>query len=123
MGFETIATVVGKGKQASISYRRNQRSGIPRLIISIPKVIAADTIGVNDCFRLQLGTGGDKGKARLVRIKGGTPVCIQRGGVTLRFGFVPMLGNSAAEKEEIEIRPIDLGFEFDLPAWFKADED
>ena len=76
----------------------------------------------NQRYALQVGTGADVGKARIEPITaGGVTPSIVKGGVTFRFGYVPMLGSDAAEKEFIEARATKTGFEIDLPPWFKAD--
>lgn len=125
MAFESIVTVPGSSpKRGSISYKRNHRKksgrADPHLIVAIPKAIANGSVQPGDCYQLQLGSGDDAGKARLVKDKYGIIAHVLRGGVTIRFGYVPRLGHDAAEKEEIDVRPLANGeFEFDVPRWFK----
>ena len=47
-----------------------------------------------------------------------------KGGLAFRFGFVPLLGTDAAEKENVNGRVVPNGkdgpvIELDAPAWFK----
>lgn len=115
----------GRIAKASLSYRRNKRAkvkGMPNLVIGIPKDIAAGLVKSGDAFTMLLGDGADKGKAHLVRTDrdDGAVATVLRGSVVLRFGHVPMLGSDAAEKEAIELQPLDggFGFELELPKWF-----
>lgn len=130
MAFEKIETVKGPSKQllASISYRRfgKKLGGQPRLVIGIPKGI------VGDCklkdgmqFALTLGTGSDLGKLRIAGVDaGGAGAKMLKGSVGFHFGFVPMLGTDAADKEFVEAKLLpgkDPVFELIAPPWFKAD--
>jgi hypothetical protein len=133
MPFTVLPTILGKQAAAfktkgSLSYRRlKYKTGAkqrdPKLLISIPKYF---TEGMNikkgDRFVLLVGDGDDSGKARLIRSTNGegSLVAVFSGCVSLRFGFVPMLGHDAAEKEDIDVRRCDNGFEIDLPSWFIA---
>lgn len=95
----------------------------PKLRISIPKHFTEGmTIQKGDRYILMVGDGDDAGKARLVKSANheGTKVQIFSGCVTLRFGYVPMLGHDAADKEDIDVRQVPEGFEIDLPEWFRA---
>jgi hypothetical protein len=130
MPFEPLPTVP-TGKQlvvcGSISYKRNSRSrnnkkSPPRLIICLPTIVNNGAIQKNDRVNLLIGTGSDEGRARLTKAKSeGALAYMMRGGaILLRFGYVPMLGLDAAEREQLEFRANGEGFEFDLPAWFKG---
>ena len=72
-------------------------------------------------FTLSVGTGTDAGKARISpAVKGVVPTHFLHG-LVFRFGYVPMLGTDAAEKEFVAVKAIGKdGFEIDLPPWFKA---
>jgi hypothetical protein len=76
----------------------------------------------NDRVALLIGSGNDSGKARLAKGNGGVAVAhvLRGGGILLRFGYVPMLGADAAEREELDFRAAGENFEFDLPPWFKG---
>lgn len=133
MGFTVLPNIVGwRGygakTQGSISYRRlKYKNGAkqrePRLLITIPRHFTGGmTIQKGDRFTLWIGDGEHSGKARLLRSENGegSRVAIFSGAVSMRFGFVPMLGHDAADKEEIDVRQVEGGFEIDLPEWFAA---
>ncbi len=130
MPFELVATIAKpmKDVQASISYRKNTtkhgRSKNPKLIIGIPKTAMGDFKAKKEqAFSLSLGIGDDAGKARiLATAHGGVLATHLKGGIVFRFGYVPMLGQDAAEKEFVAVKSIGDGFEIDLPAWFKSDK-
>jgi len=131
MPFTVLPTIIGKQPgvcktRGSLSYRRlkyknGNKMRDPKLLISIPKYFTEGmSIKKGDLYVLLVGDGEDAGKARLIKsTKGeGSRVAVFSGCVSLRFGFVPMLGHDAAEKEEIDVRQCDGGFEIDLPQWF-----
>jgi hypothetical protein len=133
MPFTVLPTILGKDgtvakTKGALSYRRlKYKTGAkqrdPRLLISIPKFFTEGmTIKKGDRYELLIGDGADAGKARLIKSENGEGSRVQvfSGCVSLRFGFVPMLGHDAAEKEDIEVRQCDGGFEIDLPKWFQA---
>jgi hypothetical protein len=118
--------------QASISYERRERqtkkgitkAKLPTLLIAIPTTLSGQS--KKEFWMLQLGTGDDAGKARIVGVaKGGKHASKARDSLhamTVDFGYVPMLGEDAAAKEYTAIRKIsDDEFEIDLPIWFKSD--
>ncbi len=138
MPFEYVPTISAPPKDifASISYRRNLtkhgKNRNPKLIIGIPKsVCALFKSSTKDkktppefYYEFHIGTGTDKGKARILKTNPGSVgvrATILKGGMVLRFGYVPMLGSSAAEKDMVEVKTIDDGFEITLPSWFKGD--
>lgn len=135
MPFETLETVSRRlpRSSGSISYRRVRGSKghrpQPRLIISIPKTLAADfKTRDGDTYALLLGSGDDAGKARIRRDAKGTGRCTPlQHTFMFNFGFVPYLGTSAGDREPLQVRAITgkdgSGFEFDLPVWFKPDDD
>jgi hypothetical protein len=131
MGFQVLPTIIGKWglpakTKGSLSYRRlKYKTGAkqrdPRLLISIPRAFTDGmTITKGDRYVLLVGDGDDTGKARLLRSTNGdgSKVQVFSGCVSLRFGFVPMLGHDAAEKEDIDVRQCEGGFEIELPKWF-----
>lgn len=129
MPFEVIATIAKpmKDVQASISYRKNTtktgRSKNPVLIIGIPKTVMGDFKAKKEQpFALSIGKGADAGKARISPATDGVAAKHLKGGLVFRFGYVPMLGSDAAEKEFVPVKYTGGNFELDLPAWFKADE-
>ena len=132
MGFQQLPTIIGKWglpakTKGSVSYRRlKYKTGAkqrdPKLLISIPKYFTEGmTITKGDRYILLIGDDEDEGKARIIKSTNGegSKVQVFSGCVSLRFGFVPMLGHDAAEKEDVEVRLCDGGFEIDLPVWFK----
>lgn len=129
MPFEVVSTVSGRQNetQATISYRKiitkSGRAKLPRLIIGIPAAVVngGGKLKANATFALKVGTGADKGKARILPAPEGVTARLLKGGITFRFGYLPMLGTDQAEREFVEARSIDGGFEIDLPAWFKAE--
>ena len=131
MGFQQLPTIIGRWglpakTKGSLSYRRlKYKTGAkqrdPKLLISIPRYFTEGmTIVKGDRYILMIGDGDDAGKARLLKSDngGGSKVAVFSGCVSLRFGFVPMLGHDAAEKEDVEVRQCEGGFEIDLPQWF-----
>ena len=132
MPFDNLEFIAKAEKDscASISYRRSSSKrggGRPRLVIGLPRAVCdGAVIKPGQLFTLQLGTGDDAGKGRIVPTTSGGVQCkLLKGGAVFRFGFVPMLGTDAAEKEFVAVRQLPKstgGFEVDLPAWFKADD-
>ena len=134
----------------SISYKRSKRkdgpNGKPRLIISIPKAIAGDPLPEDsDRWGLDLGSGEDAGKLRIVPAMVGVKCVLLKWVCVWRFGYVPLLGDEAAEIERCEAKRLNLSsadskpsanpqmygarsadqvvggcFELVLPAWFKG---
>lgn len=134
MPFEQVPTVAKapKATQCSISYMRLTHSDakndrpkrLPRLIIGIPRGILGNFKPNKDkLYELHVGTGKDAGKARIIPGGAGVAPSTLKYCVVFRFGFVPMLGDEIADKEFINGRAIDGGYEIDLPAWFKPIED
>lgn len=129
MPFNAIETVKAPEKltRASISYRKKMnktgRSRQPKLVIGIPKSHTGSFKAKDGAtFALLLGEGKDAGKARIQpTTAGGVAVRMLKGGAVFHFGFVPMLGDDQAEKEFVDVKSVDNGFEIALPAWFKAD--
>lgn len=116
--------------QASISYLRTERKkgpakgGKPRLLIAIPTTLSGVTKKKH--FMLQFGTGKDAGKARISGQNAANKHTVERKDLlhasTFNFGYVPMLGDGAAQKEHVPVRKIsDDEFEIDLPPWFKPE--
>lgn len=133
MPFDVLTTITKTTarRSASISYRRNEtkhgKSKQPRLVIAIPKAMIGGPVEKTDRFVILIGTGKDRGRGRIMRAepdnKGAISPTIFVGGIVFRFGHVPMLGDSAAAKEDMPLRILGDGqWEFDLPAWFKPDE-
>lgn len=133
MPFTVLPTIMGRyglpaKTRGSISYRRlKYKTGAkmkdPKLVINIPKAFTEGmTIVKGDRFVLMVGDGDDTGKAQLIKASNGegSKVQVFAGCVSLRFGYVPMLGHDAAEKEDVDVRQVTGGFEIDLPAWFSA---
>jgi len=133
MGFTILPNILGQNgrtekTKGSLSYRRlKYKTGAkqkdPRLLISIPRSFTQGMkINKGDRYILMIGDGDDAGKARLLKSPNGEGSRVQvfSGCVSLRFGYVPMLGHDAAEKEEIDVRQVEGGFEIDLPQWFSA---
>lgn len=128
MPFDDLEFVAApmKAVQASISYRRigtrNGRSKMPKLIIGLPAaVLTGFKPKESQLFTLQVGSGADAGKARIVPATEGVKAMVRRGGATFRFGYVPMLGDDQAEKEFVAVKATKDGFEIVLPAWFKPE--
>jgi hypothetical protein len=92
----------------------------PCLIITIPTTICGT--GKAKAHIFQLGTGADKGKAR---ISGSTkPKAVapkeRMHCFSWKFGFVPKLSDEIAAQERVLARKIsDDVFEIDLPEWWK----
>lgn len=145
MPFEDLITVAAapKDAMASISYRRaeigKKLNPHPKLIVGIPAKYCphnkASTPGKKDAAKVgsmtpglwsfMVGTGTDAGKARIMPSATGVHGRILRAGsMAFRFGFVPMLGKDAADKEFVDVRTVmsdkGMGFEIDLPPWFKS---
>lgn len=133
MPFDVLTTIAKTTARtsASISYRRNDtkhgKMKLPKLMIAIPRAMMGGPVEKADKFLLMIGTGKDRGLGRIIRAEpekeGAISPTIFVGGLVFRFGHVPMLGESAAEKEDMALRILAGGqWEFDLPAWFKPDE-
>lgn len=133
MPFETLDTFKGRTRDrlVSISYKRKMNRHFkekqPAQFIGIPRGVAAGfTPHKSGSYEFQRGTGTDAGKGRIAPAKNGngSPLVGMRGGYTIRFGYMPYLGLSAAETEHVEARVIDGNtIEIDLPPWFKPDEE
>lgn len=127
MPFEVLETIKKelKASRPSISYmrfvsERTKKKNMPKLIVGIPRAILgpfkpkAETL-----YEFHVGSGKDAGRARIVPGKNGVAATTLKNFIAFRFGFVPALGDEIADKEFVDGRPIDGGFEIDLPAWFK----
>ena len=107
-----------KPGQAAKPYNREMVK--PCLIITIPTTICG--IGKAKSHRFLLGTGSEKGKAR---IKGSTDAKAvepqeKKHCFTWKFGYVPKLEDEIADQERVLVRKInDNEFEIDLPEWWK----
>lgn len=128
MPFEVLPIVAKplKDVRASISYRKSDtkhgRSKNPKLIVGIPKAISGDfKPKATQLFNMLIGHGADAGKARILPATDGVKPTLLKGGAIFRFGFVPMLGQDAAEKDFVAVKTHGAGFELELPAWFKSD--
>lgn len=130
MPFQMIETQPSNKKRpmVSVSYKRASRKGEkvkgsrPGLVISVPKVVAPKFTPDERSYVLHIGTGADVGKARIIEADaGGTSPTTLKHSYQFRFGFVPYLGDEAAEAEHCEARWVDLAIEIDLPEWFKGD--
>lgn len=133
MPFQPVEVVnkYNKPPQASISYERRERQtkkGVskakrPTLLVAIPTALCGTS--KKEHWMLQVGTGEDAGKARIVGVaKGGKHVSKSRDtmhSMNIDFGYVPLLGEDAAAKDYCAVRKISEDeYEIDLPAWFKA---
>lgn len=129
MAFKILEIVAPprRAPQASISYRRQKngqnRAAKPRLRIGIPEAVAS-TCDKNVKFEFLIGSGPDAGKARIVKgaTAGVDPIKMNHGGLVFVFGYVPMLGDDAAEVERVPVKAVKDGFEIELPPWFKPDQ-
>jgi hypothetical protein len=107
MPFEDLETVTKENEAptATLSYLRHTRKDnpgararvTPKLTITVPTKIFITT---KERFRLQVGTGSDKGRMRIIGVAKGVPGAVGRGAdfknhVKLKFGFVPRLGDDA----------------------------
>lgn len=133
MPFQAIETVTktAKATQASISYmrvthadaKRDRPRPLPRLIVGIPRgILGAFKPHKDKLYEFHVGTGKDAGKARIVLGVNGVTPSVLKHFIAFRFGYVPMLGDEIADKEFVNGRAIDGGYEIDLPAWFKPSE-
>jgi hypothetical protein len=130
MAFDTLETISrdSHAPMASISYDRPKRGAdkIPRLIVSVPTVLAG--LCKRDWFRFEIGTGQDAGRARVSGIAKGVPGSsapgtMMKNALVIRFGRVPALGEDAAAKELCPVRKVDDNtWEIDLPPWFKVEK-
>ncbi len=102
---------------------RHGRNKIPKLVIGVPKAFGTELkLNGADRFVLQTGTGAQAGKLRIMRNANGVkPTKVRAGALVFHFGYVPMLGDDAAEKEFVIVKQVENGFELDAPAWFKAE--
>lgn len=130
MPFEVVEveTKHNRPVTASISYMRPVRNGEhkkgvrPQLIIAVPSAIAS--ISKKKFFQLQIGKGSDAGKARITGQNAANGFTVEPRELlhwfVYNFGFVKMLGEDIADKEQVPVRKItDDQIEIDLPAWFK----
>jgi hypothetical protein len=137
MPFEELETVRKDNMPpaALLSYMRQVRKGKemdrgkikPKLIVTIPTVIC-----VSKCekFIVQVGTGADKGKMRIVGVKKGVPGknavrgTVFKTAIIMRFGHVPRFGDEIFDGVRCSIvRRDDDTYEITLPDDFSlADE-
>lgn len=132
MPFEDLKFEVERSTKtmASISYMRPARKGsksggkkLPRLAIAVPTVLTDQSSNkAGTRYGLQVGTGPDLGKARIVPSK--KPDAVEprdmKNCLLFRFGFIDRLGDEIADKEFVQARRLpDGSFEIDLPQWFK----
>lgn len=109
----------------SISYKRpsSKKTGPrpPRLMIGIPGALMPPKGKVAERYGLSFGSGKDAGRLRIVPDAKGIEPGKRMNFLTFSFGFVPMLGDEAAEKEFIDGKLLEggAGWELTLPAWFK----
>lgn len=132
MAFKTKLVSVFKVKvdgKPSVSYRRfDTKAGKakPKLIIGVPGALLSKFKSKDgDRFSLMIGDGADAGKAMIVKDKdglaGGRKFGLGEGCWTFRFGFVPMLGSAAAEKETVDLVAESAdSIIITMPPWFKA---
>jgi hypothetical protein len=132
MPFDDLYTIAKHNQppMATISYSvKTRKPGPakndkkPQLTIAIPTTICG--ISKAKAFKLQIGSGDDAGKLRIVGLKSGTSG-VEPGEhahfFRWNFGFVPKLGDDEFEGEKRPVRKIgDDAFEIDVPAsWFEA---
>lgn len=93
---------------------------LPQLVVTMPTTICG--IGKEKTHLFMVGSGADKGKARIKASKDAKAVAPKemKHSFTWRFGHVPKLGDEIADQERVLCRKIgDNEFEIDLPAWWK----
>lgn len=131
MPFEDLDTVTRHNQppQATVSYcttDRSKKSGKqPRLTISIPTTLCCTSKAKT--FKLQLGTGDQAGKLRVVGVADkaktqGVEPSQHAHFFRWNFGFVARLGEEQFEGQKRPVKKIsDDEFEIDVPAsWFEA---
>lgn len=117
-----------RDERATISYRRTKIKGArltprPVLWVGIPKTACAGfSADKQQRFEIALGHGADAGKLRIAPSAAtweGVKARHLRGGLVIRFGFVPMLGEAIGKIERVPVEPIaGDGFLLALPSWF-----
>lgn len=108
-------------------YKKGDRAKVlPKLTIGISATVCGPYFNPQGVkFGLLIGTGDEKGKARIQPVeKGGITPSVTHGGCVIRFGYIPSLGEDEAAKEDLDIKLVGTNtFEFVLPAWFKTEGD
>lgn len=99
------------------------RTGVrPRLYITIPTTICG--AAKSKKFKLMLGSGADKGKARIMGDDGakiGVKPHEFKYAFRFNFGYVPKFGDDIFDDERVPVRRISAEvFEFDLPTCLKG---
>jgi hypothetical protein len=129
MPFNDLDTVTKQSTpQATISYSnkvlktgRAKNDKTPQLTISIAAAICGESKA--KAFKLQIGSGKDAGKLRIVGLPEHTSGVNPRRGRCWRwnFGFVPKLGDDQFQGEKRPVCKIrDDEFEIDVPtSWFE----
>lgn len=95
----------------------------PELRITVPTVICS--ISKKKQFQLEIGTGADHRKARIVGTNAANKHTVEpkelKNCWVFRFGFVPSLGTDIWDDERVLVRKInDDTFEFDLPECWES---
>lgn len=121
MAFDRVEVIVKAGRTglpASVSLSTHER---PTFKISLSReFVATHGIKAEDRFDLLLGTGDQKGLARLKRAKTGllAPHPQRKGGVSFNCGHVERFGSEPEKKQFCKAAAIDADtFEIVLPAW------
>ena len=129
MPFNDLNTVTKQSAPcATISYSnkvlktgRAKNDKTPQLTISIAAAICCEPKA--KAFKLQIGSGKDAGKLRIIGLPEEMSGVNPRRGRCWRwnFGFVPKLGDDQFQGEKRPVRKIgDDEFEIDVPAsWFE----
>ena len=111
-----------RGKKDPTKAAKYNRATVrPQLKITLPTTICGT--GKAKAHVLLLGTGTDKGKARIKGAPDGNLKAVEpkelAHSFTWNFGFVPKLSDEIADAERVPCRKIgDNEFEIDLPAWW-----
>lgn len=112
-----------RGKKNGVDAKPKRRR-YPELTIALPTTICG--IGKAKAHVFMLGTGADKGRARIsglaIAIDGSKAVVPRelKHCFVWNFGFVPSLKDEIADEEHVAVRKItDNEFEIDLPPWWK----
>lgn len=134
MAFKVAQTIRNErgGQMASVSYSRPRGAAVrPRLIVGLPAAaVAGFKFRKDQKFAIAFGEGADAGRTRIVSGDDGVVLTEARGGgATLRFGYVPALGDDAAAKERTAYRVLDPKkddgaiLELTGPAWLRPVDD